>query len=790
MWLEILKKDLIKQKGVNIILFFFIMLSTVFLASSVSNTTLVMKGIDNFIGYANVADLTMVLATDEEKGALDKALDGYEGITKYGAEELCEIKADDITAVTDGKTKGIQSKGNDLYIGYTGAEYIKPLDEQGDDLVLKEGETALPYVLMDANGIHTGDELRFQINGKTYSYTVACQSRDIVFGNDMSGMNRFLFCKADYDKMTAGSSNVRIYIYSVNTDDVDETKELMENAAPKTIMSTFMKGTFRLLYVFDMVVAALLIVIGICLILISMMILKFSLTFTIEDNYREIGVMKAIGLREFAIRKIYFVKYLAIVTAGAVLGFFISIPASAVMIKSVSKNMVLGKGGISVNLLCAFAVIVFVAGISILFTGKLKKISAIDAIRNGENGERYRKRRGLSLYKRKHMNTVSFLGLNDILCNKRRYIVLFLTFCISFVLITVPLNTLTTMESDEMAVKFNMNPDAAVYMEKLEAENDKNIHDTRALQDAMHRVEGELREKGYEADLSVGAFFFISFATEDDEKTFKHLAFYPVGDKGNSLQYNEGTAPELENEIAFSQKVMEANGLQIGDRVTAKISGEKKSFIITGTYTDYMQLGESARLNPTIDMGGEIVSNYWKTNVVMDTELSQGELADKLKKELPQYEWLTAQEVIDINVGSVKDVMKGMQIPMTGMLCVLIMLIVLLMMKLFIAREKGQLAMLKSIGYKNRYIQKWLVMRMVWVVILSMVFAVPLSMLSNAFILRPIFAIMGAELTIRVNPLKAYLLYPLVLLAGIIAATVFATNSVRKINTSDMKIAE
>lgn len=789
MWLEILKKDLIKQKGVNIILFFFIMLSTVFVASSVSNTALVMNGIENFIGYANVGDLTMALATDEEKEALDTALESYEGITKYGFEELREIKAADITVVRDKKTKDIQSGGNDLYFGYTGAEYIKPLDEKGDDLVLKEGETALPFVLMDANGIQTGDELQFQVNGKTWSYTVAAQSRDIVFGNDMAGMNRFLFCKEDYDKMTAGSGNAKMYIYSFITDDVDETKEFVEGVASKTIMTSFEKGTFRLLYVFDMVVAALLIVIGVCLILISMMILKFSLSFTIEDNYREIGVMKAIGLREFSIRKIYFVKYLAIVTAGAVLGFFISIPASAAMIKSVSKNMVLGEGGILVNLVCAIAVIVFVAGISIFFTGKLKKISAIDAIRNGENGERYRKRRGLSLYKRRHMNTISFLGLNDILCNKRRYFVLFLTFCISFVLITVPLNTLTTMESDEMAVKFNINPDAAVYMEKLEAENDKNIHDTGALQDAIRRVEKELREQGYEADLSVGAVLFTGFSTEDGEKTFKHLTFYPVGEK-ISLPYNEGTAPELENEIAFSEKVMETNGLQIGDRVTAEIGGEEKSLIITGTYTDYMQMGESARLNPVIDMTDELVSNYWKTNVVMDTELSQREMADKLNKELPQYEWITAQEIVDLNVGSVKDVMRGMQLPMTGMLCILIMLIVLLMMKLFITREKGQLAMLKSIGYKNRYIQKWLVMRMVWVVILSMIFAVPLSMLSNRFVLRNIFAIMGAELTIQVNPLKAYLLYPLVLLAGIIAATVFATNSVRKINTSDMKIAE
>ena len=112
------------------------------------------------------------------------------------------------------------------------------------------------------------------------------------------------------------------------------------------------------------------------------------------------------------------------------------------------------------------------------------------------------------------------------------------------------------------------------------------------------------------------------------------------------------------------------------------------------------------------------------------------------------------------HIGSIKNTMQTLQIPMTIMLCVLIMLISLLMMKLFIVQEKGQLAMLKSIGWRNKAIRLWLVMRMVWMVILSMIVAVPLSMLCNRFVLRNIFAIMGAELQIQVDELKANMIYP------------------------------
>ncbi|MBO5144187.1 MAG: ABC transporter permease [Lachnospiraceae bacterium] len=790
MWFEILKKDLVKQKGVNIILFLFITLSTVFLASSVSNIRLVANGVGNYMERANVSDVMVVLGSEEEKEQFEDWLKSRGEVTEYAYEQLCEVKADHVTAGRDNES--IKAEGVTLYLGYTGGQYAKPLDYEGKELMLKEGEVALPPGLLEKNGLQIGDKLQFHIDNEIYSYTIAAQSKDIMYGNEMSGMSRFVFDKSDYDKMTTGSENIKIGIYGFNTTNREMTLDAMNRQGFEYIMSTFDRDIYPLLYVFDMIVAALLIVIGICLILISLMILRFSLIFTMEENYREIGVMKAIGMRNFSIRKIYVIKYLALVAAGALIGFFASIPAGNMMMESVSKNMVLGDttDTLGINLICSAAIVVFVTGMCILFTGKLKKVSAIEAIRNGGNGERYHKRKGLKLYNKKWMGTVSFLGLNDILCNKKRYLVLFLTFCISFVLITVPLNTLTTMESDEMAAKFNLDPKAAVYMETIEAKGDSPYHNTKDLERALRRVEREMAEKGYEAKLSVGALFFMEFIVNDDGKTVKYLTNYPIGTDGSYCEYEEGEAPKLENEVAFSKKVMEANHLHIGDTVLARLGGKEQLLMISGYYSDYMQLGESARLNPAIDMSDEIANGYWKPIVEMETDLTQQELSKQLEKEFPQYDWVTAQEVVDANVGSVKDTMRAMQLPMTMMLCILIMLISLLMMKLFIVREKGQLAMLKSIGWRNSSIRSWLVMRMVWVVILSMIFAVPLSMLCNRFVLRTIFAIMGAELQIQVEPLKAYLLYPAVLLVGIIMATVFATGSVKKITTSDMKIAE
>mgnify|MGYP002509460049 CR=1 FL=1 len=792
MWFEILKKDLAKQKGVNFILFLFITLSTIFFASSVSNICLVMNGLDTYMEYANVSDVMAVFSKGEENERFEAWLNSRDEVTEYDHEKLCEIKAEDITIKRKDATDTLNTNGASLYLGKIGGKYAKALDNMGNELALAQGEVAVTVGMMERNALHIGDTLEFHISDQTFTYQISVQSKDIMYGNEMSGMTRFIFCEEDYDKMVSGSTNGGIEVYGFNTTNPRETINSMNQQALKFLANSFERSIYSLLYVFDMIITALLIVIGFCLILISLMILRFSLSFTMEEKYREIGVMKAIGMRDFSIQKIYLAKYFAVVVAGTIVGFLISIPVGKKMMESVSKNMVLGDStdAIGINLICSIVVILFVTGMCILFTGKLKKISAIEAIRSGDKGERYQKRKGLCLYKRKYMGTISFLGLNDILYNTKRYLVLFFTFCISFVLITVPLNTLTTIESDEMTSKFNLDPDAAIYLETIEAQGDAPYHNVNELENALHRIENELAEKGYLAKLSVGALVFIEYTIEDTKEVIKPLSNYPIGENGSFCEYKAGTAPKLKNEIAFSKKIMEENNLEIGDSITARIGEKVQEFIITGYYSDYMQLGKSARLNPAIDLSDKILSGYWKATVEMETDLTQQELAIVLKKEFPQYNWLTAQEAIDANIGSVRDTMRAIQIPITAMLCILIMLISLLMMKLFIVREKGPLAMLKSIGWHNKAIRLWLIMRMVWVVILSMIISVPLSIMCNQFILRNIFAIMGAELRIQVDPIKAYVLYPIILLVGIMFATYIATGSVKRISTNDMKIAE
>ena len=128
------------------------------------------------------------------------------------------------------------------------------------------------------------------------------------------------------------------------------------------------RALIKMCYVMDMIVAFVIVVLSICLILVSFVILKFTISFTITEEYREIGVMKAIGITNTKIRSLYLVKYLALAILGAIIGFVASIPFEKMLIKSVSENMVLGSsGGIYINVIGVAIVILIIIFFASIF---------------------------------------------------------------------------------------------------------------------------------------------------------------------------------------------------------------------------------------------------------------------------------------------------------------------------------------------------------------------------------------------------------------------------------------
>lgn len=791
MLFQILKKDMMKRKGVNLILFLFMSLATVFLASSVNNIMVVGSGINYYMEYANVPDINFITTSDAEKEDIDTWL--YEQQAKGDITDIAYnnflllsdknvLKQDDVV---------VNAEGGSLYLSTQDVNYAKVFDQEGQPFTLADDEIALSRSFMEKNQFAIGDTLRIRLGDVNKKFTIKVAMKDAAFGSEVMGMSRFVVSQNAFH---AYNQNVdKLGIYYIMTPDITTVSENINAQDYSTAMNIISRDSYMMVYAFDMIMAGLLILIGICLILIALLVLRFTLVFTMEEQYHEIGILKAIGLRNTAIKKLYLVKYLVIVSAGSLVGLTLSFPISDVMIKSVSKNMIMESANSNyvVNIICALFVIIIVLCFCYFCTRKLNKVSAISAIRGGQDGERFHKLRGLTLSKRKHMRISMYLGINDILCDFKRFLILVITFSISFILITIPLNTLNTMRSDEMINKFMINPNSNAYVRNIEVAQEEKYNNVQQLKDAMNRIQIELEDKGYEdVSLSGAPIYFLSMGKTGSEKRSRVMSVQVIENSDEYLTYSEGNPPVLENEIAISTKIMEENKWSIGDYIDVSINGESIPMLITASYSDYMQLGKSARLNPVIDCGQELMFDYWNVMVHFKTDASQVEMQKQLQQEFPDYEWSTAQVLVDQNVGGIQVVLDQALLPMTMMLGIVIILITLLMEKLFITREKGQIAMLKSIGVSYGSIRNWQMLRMTFVVLSSMLIAIPLSLLSNQFVLKPIFSIMGADVSIQVNILQAYVIYPGMLLVGIIIATYLAVHSVKRIDIRELNNLE
>ena len=112
------------------------------------------------------------------------------------------------------------------------------------------------------------------------------------------GNIRFLMNDEDYSRVEENyeaSGLVESNIFYVNTENVQEMSKVLSDAS--LIYFSGSSDTIKLSYVMDMIIAFIVLVLSVCLVIVALLILKFTITFTINEEYREIGVMKAIGIK-------------------------------------------------------------------------------------------------------------------------------------------------------------------------------------------------------------------------------------------------------------------------------------------------------------------------------------------------------------------------------------------------------------------------------------------------------------------------------------------------------------
>lgn len=789
MFFRILKKDFRRKRSMNIILLIFIILATTFLASSVNNLMAISRSVDYFMDKAKTPDYIISAYDRGENEELDKWINSSKYINSYEADRSIILSKDSVKMKNHEVNKDFEPSGQ-MLLEAQPKNYGKLLSEKGEEINLKQGEAAFSIVDKTKNDLQIGDKVVITLGNIEKEFTIKEFSKDAIFGSSMMEMKRVLISNEDYNEFKAGKDAGIMINYYIKTSNVEGLEKEFKNVPCNTTIN-FDQSMLSTTFILDMMPSGVLIIVSLCLILIAFLILRFTIIFTLQDDFKEIGVMKAIGLRNFDIKKVYLIKYLAITIIGAVLGFAASFPFGNVFFSQSQGNILMETSArnVYVNIICSIFIVLIVLLFCYTCTRKLNKFSAIDAIRNGSNGESFKNNRRLKLKSYHKLNVPTFIALNDILCNFKRFIVLILTFCIGTILIIVPLNTINTFKDGNIIKIFGIDY-SDVYLETDNMDKYTMANKEGYLKD-LEKLTQSFKADGIDMKIYGQAIYRLKFYAEDKENIQPIMSLQYLNNDNNNLEVLEGKMPELENEAALTEIAAKKLNVSIGDTIHVQLGKSEKELIITGLYESMTNMGLSVRLNPKMDIDFKYLAVISPFQGKLGSNNDVQAVMEKLRNKYPSYTFNDSQGYVSRYIGSTIDQVGVMKNLIVLVVICINALITILMMKAFITKEKAQIAMLKSIGFRNSSIRFWQSARISLVLITAIILGIILSSFLGPLTMGQVLSIMGIHnLVFKVKPLEVYVVYPVILLAVTTAIAYVSASAVKKVDLKEINNME
>ena len=790
MFFRILQKDLKRKKTMNIIIFLFVILAAMFVASSVNNILTVANGLDYYFEKAGLTQDYFILARAGEE-TLDKLLTAEPSVETYQTEP--QIMA----------SKGNFTRGGEPSFQFDSAGLILSIENaqlnyfDADNNVITEvgqGEVYITGSLLKNSSLNPGDTIMLDHSGTELTLTIAGPAKDALLGSEFIGNPRFLVHPDDYAKLMENETVRQSYltnIYYIYTDDIPALREAVSDE--NGILFDADISLIRMTYVMNMIVAGVLLVVSIGLILVSFTVLRFTIGFTIAEEFREIGVMKAMGIGSLAIRLLYLTKYLGIAVAGAAVGFAASVPFGNLLLESVSESMVLGsRNSLAVGLVCSVSVVLLILFFCYSCTGRIGRLSPIDAVRNGQTGERFGKKSFLHLEKSR-LGTTGFLAVSDIASSPRQYGIITIVFSICLLIVMILSNTANTLCSDKLLPLLGMTYSDAYYVDAdIIVEMLDNSTGDEIVYETLHEIEDTLSDNGMPAKCVIETQYkySVTFGGHSVKLTFQQ----GKGTQANEYVYHEGMAPSAKNEIALTPQAAELIGAHIGDVVSINIGGEERDYMITAYFSCFNQLGEFGRLHEDAETNMYESSGSMSIQVNFTDQPDSEEITRRIErmKDIFETERIhTAAEYVDINTG-VSDTVRAIDELVLVTTLIIAALVTVLMERSFIAMDEGEIALMKAMGFRSRNIIAQHTLRFCLTVIGSALLASALCIPLTKLCIDPIFHLIGSAYGIdyEIKPLELFLVYPLAMLTvTVISAflTSLCTKAITASQTSNIE---
>lgn len=692
MYVKLLKNDFKKNPWSNLILFLFMSLSVTIAVTVALMLSQLFTSISTMYETAKPPHFLQMHKGELVQADIEAFNKEYEGIEHWQTVSMVNVYGDELVVSKDtGKQFSLSDCRLDISLVKQNERYDVLLDENRNKVKVGPGEIGVPVILLDQYDISLGDQITLVSGNVEKRFTVASYVYDGQMNSTLCSSTRFLLSDQDFGTLSGNVGETEYLVEAYFTDSSKASAyqtayEQSEKNLPKNGQAVTYNMIFLLSAITDLMMAMVFLITGVLMIVIAFVCLRYVALAELEDDMREIGTMKAMGIPGKGICNLYVGKIRILMAAGCLVGFVLAFFCTSMLTGHMSRTF--GKHPLDLKsfvfavLVCA-AVYGMIVGFSRKVIGRLQKATVTDLLVTEKGfGKRRKVKDGL---RRKKLLPVNLLiGLHEV---RKGYGIIFCLLLIVSFLMVVPQRTVQTMENKEF-ITYMGSPvcDLLVEVEQGDGLEERN--------NAAKNLLIEEEAQGHVTSFDIMQRVRLQAVGNDGEIVGIHI---DTGKRaGSGLKYLNGKKPETETEIALSYLMADELEKSQGDKVVLIIDGKKQEFLVSGIYQDVTSGGRTAKTVcsfPTV-----LAEKYtYQINVSTNGELEQW--IENWREQLGNgYSVENMEEFVQQTLGGVSSQVQQAAYAVFFIGVCLTILIVVLFLKLRIAREAGTLAAKKAMG--------------------------------------------------------------------------------------------
>lgn len=446
---------------------------------------------------------------------------------------------------------------------------------------LNDGEIYLSVSFESSNNVKIGDTVYINFKDEKIPFKIKGYIEEPVCGTSLMGFKKIFITKNDFkklsDKVDDKCEDNCIYKYkyieiyqkgNLNNNEFSRKINLESSIIDNSVYSLTKNESIYYHTIFNSIISGFLYSFAIILVFVAIIVISYSISNSIEMDFKNIGILKAIGVPNSKIKLSFIIEYLVVCITGCLIGGLLSLFGITVLGSILSKLTGLLPNN-SINIYSILIIILLIILILLFIIFKTRKVSNVSPIKV-INDQMDSNSKNIKIGNITSNLLQIKLAFRQLVSNLSKYIsVLLISAILVFIMILISsLNN--GIKSGHILSTLGMDiADIYVYSDSI----------------SYDEIEKEIKKV---SDIKYKYRSSSNYFTIEGYQYYGQVISNPKLIKG----IIEGKQPIKDNEVLITKIVSEAINKKIGDKISISFENKSYKYKIVGYYQGMNDVGK------------------------------------------------------------------------------------------------------------------------------------------------------------------------------------------------------